>query len=131
MKVVLSLVVLLVSAQTRAVDIACFTERPLVTSFGNVTAMVFEGVEIPEDADDLGDLESSLPDQNALTPFSPAGGNYSASFSNECDNEYTVSFPARAFRALVEGSNDEIRGTIRYKGADDVSSSAQLRCRPL
>jgi len=54
-----------------------------------------------------------------------------AGFSNECDNEYTVSFPAKQFKSFVEDdpTTTPMRGRIDYSDSDGGKSKATMICR--
>ena len=102
-------------------------DRPLITPNGTKTAFVINRVD--------GDVEMSLPDQNTMTKFelNAAGTQYEAGFSNECDNEYTIAFPARAFKSLIEDdpTTAPICGKVFYSDSEGTKSSTTIVCRRL
>ena len=102
-------------------------DRPLITPNGTKTAFVINNVD--------GDVEMTLPDQNTMNNFelNAAGTQYEAGFSNECDNEYTIAFPARAFKTLTEDdpTTTPIRGKVFYSDSEGTKSSTTIVCRRL
>jgi hypothetical protein len=126
MKYMQILIVLLSTSSVWAADLACFTDKPLKTSNGDVSAIVLNNIEKSES-----DLRSSLPDQGAMTGFelSTDGKVKSAGFSNECDNEYDITFGAAQLDAVIAGKIDSIRGKVKYDGADDIKSEVSMTCR--
>lgn len=120
-----------VSLNALAVDVACFTDRPLTTPNGKVTAVVLTNIDGP----DMGEyaLRATLPDQNTLVAFelSADGKEMQAGFSNECDNLYTVSFPANQFKSFTEDDPTitPMRGRIDYTDAADGKSTVTMLCR--
>jgi len=108
-----------------ATDLACFMDRPLITPNGTKTAVVINNVD--------GDVEMTLPDQNKMHNFelNAAGTEYEAGFSNECDNEYTITFPAKAFKTLIEDdpATTPIRGKVFYSDSDGTKSNTTIVCR--
>lgn len=121
----------LVSFSALAVDVACFTDRPLTTPNGKVTAVVLNNIDGP----DMGEsaLRASLPDQNTLVAFelSADGKEMQAGFSNECDNEYTISFPAKQFKSFTvdDPTVTPMRGRIDYTDSDGGKSTVTMICR--
>ncbi len=128
MKNLVITLLLTTSFHALATDLACFTKKPLKTGSGKVSAMVLRNIESDE-------LEATLPDQNTLSPFAvtEGGKTVEATFSNECDNAYTVTFPAEDFQKLMadEDSLDELSGTAHYGDSGGASSTTGLTCRPL
>jgi hypothetical protein len=110
-----------------ATDLACFTDRPLITPNGTKTAFVINNVD--------GEVETTLPDQNTLNKFelNATGTQFEASFSNECDNEYIIAFPARAFKTLIEDdpTTTPIRGKVSYSDSAGTKSNSTIVCRRL
>jgi hypothetical protein len=127
----LFLATVLVSLNVFAVDVACFTDNPLSTANGKVTAVVLNNIDGP----DMGEyaLSASLPDQNTLVAFelSADGKEMQAGFSNECDNMYTVFFPAKQFKSFTESDPTvtPMRGRIEYSDANGDESSVKMICR--
>lgn len=122
--IILSLVLFSFSAQ--AASLACFTQKPLETSTGPVTAFTLTDIEKSDS-----EMESSLPDENTLSAFTSdaAGLLTGASFSNECDNMYDIVFKADAFKAVVSGAALSLTGQIDFSSSDGSSSSALIECR--
>ena len=122
--IILSLVLFSLSAQ--AASLACFTQKPLETSTGPVSAFTLTDIEKSDS-----EMESSLPDENTLSAFmsDAAGLLTGASFSNECDNMYDVVFKTDAFRAIVSGAALSLTGQIDFSSSDGTSSSASMECR--
>ena len=127
MKNLFVLATLSISLNAFATDLACFMDRPLITPNGTKTAFVINNVD--------GDVEMTLPDQNTMNNFelNAAGIQYEAGFSNECDNEYTIAFPARAFKTLTEDdpTTTPIRGKVFYSDSEGTKSSTTIVCRRL
>jgi|GEM_PF-5571911 len=119
------------SLNALAVDVACFTDRPLTTPNEKVTAVVLTNIDGP----DMGEyaLRATLPDQDTLVAFelSADGKEMQAGFSNQCDNEYTISFPAKQFKSFTEDDPTiaPMRGRIDYTDSDGGKSAVTMICR--
>jgi hypothetical protein len=120
------LMILAVSAFTSgafATDLKCRVDRAFETSVGNVAIVNFTQIEGTEFQ-----VKSDLPDQSTMTAFEIANGVASAGFSNECDNEYEVIFPAKRFEKVIAGEKRSIVGKIKYTSADNEKFAAKLLC---
>lgn len=126
MKTLLFAALVLATPFVHAITVECKTHTPLKTSNGDVTAFTLTNIE-----GDQSKLTSSLPDQNTLEAFSTDENNslhVKASFSNECDNQYEVSFLSLNFFATKAYGSGAIFGRVTYSSADGVASSAQIFC---
>jgi hypothetical protein len=120
MKALVGLLVFLLTPFAFATDLQC--TMALETSFGPRTIVKFANIETPN-------LVSDLPDQDTLEAFVTKGDLTSASFSNECDNMYEVSFPSADFGALLSGQKRKITGHVDFGTSDGATSSSRLDCQ--
>ncbi len=135
MKNLFVLATLTLSLNAFATDLACFMDRPLITPNGAKTAVVITGVDATGPAIGEYRVRMTLPDQNTMNNFelNTAGTEYEAGFSNECDNEYTITFPAKAFKTLIEDdpTTAPIRGKVFYSDSEGTKSNSAITCRRL
>lgn len=127
MKSIIALLVL-ISTQAYAIDLTCTLNYGLQTNTEWIHRVTFWHIEAQGDVTAEGALKSTLPDQNTLTPFEPNRNVYTATFSNECDNMYEISFPADTFRAILSYHADFVIGTLSYENADSQRSSVTMNC---
>lgn len=126
MKNVIILPLFLFTFSAQAASLACFTQKPLETSAGPVTAFTLTDIEKSDS-----EMKSSLPDENTLSAFmsDAAGLLTGASFSNECDNMYDIVFKTDAFKAIVSGAAFSLTGQIDFSSSDGTSSSTSIECQ--
>lgn len=129
----LLLLTLLLSSSAQATSLVCFTQTSLKTPSGPITAVVFshaDNLKNPEEtAAGEASMRASLPDQDTYTAFQLKGDQREAGFSNGCDSEYTASFNAAKFDALLKGEINQITGMLSYTDSDERKFKTKLICR--
>jgi hypothetical protein len=108
----------IVSAILLSVSVSAFAGQSLPDSIkckSNALSSAVQSFEITEITSF--EPDSSIPDASLLN-LSVDAGTFEVSFSNECDNGYTVSLQIDDLRALKAKSVKSIKGELNYSDVE-------------
>lgn len=108
----------IVSALLLSVSLSAFAGGPIPDSITCTSKALSTAVQSFEITDITSfEPDSTIPDASLLN-LTVDAGTFEVSFSNECDNGYTVTLQIDDLRALKAKTATEIKGTLTYSDVE-------------
>lgn len=115
---------LAITSTAHATDLSCRLANSIETSSAVIDAFILDNIEGNESQ-----LNSDLPDQNTLEAFAPGNdGSIKASFSNECDNMFSVSLNVLDLQLLSGGYGSVVKGNLSVDESTGLKASTKITC---
>lgn len=127
MRAIVGLFIFISALQAHAISLRCQSDKAILTEGESV---VNEVVVYRIDSSDPSIVASNL--SSTVDMFSNEGSaTVNVSFSNQCDNEYSVSFETVEIQKLAAGEKSQINGLASFDwiGKVDGEEKANLTCQ--